>query len=110
MLAEKETDLQRLERLTYLKDENPKYYDEWERLRDKLWTNKETRKYSQRYVPILVQLRSGESQTYESKADVVKALGINFRTLREHLDNDLPVKSGKSKGCYFYSLAKEDTK
>lgn len=66
------------------------------------------RKYTARYIPILVQFRSGESQTYESKADVVKALGINFRTVREHLDNDKPVKSGKLKGYYFYSLPKED--
>lgn len=108
MLTARETDLQKLERLAYLKDENPSYTKEWERLRDKLWTNKETRKYTARCIPILVQFRSGESKTYESKADVVKALGINFRTLREYLDTDNPVKSGKLKGCYFYSLPKED--
>lgn len=104
-----ETDLQKLERLAYLKDENPSYTKEWERLRDKLWNDEKTKKYAKRNIPILVQFRSGESKTYESKADVVKALGINFRTLREYLDADKPVKGGNSKGCYFYSLAKEDT-
>ncbi len=108
MLTAKETELERLERLAYLKDEDNRYYNEWERLKDKLFNDEDTRKYAARYIPILVQFRSGESQTYESKADVVKALGISFRTLREHLDNDLPVKSGKLKGCYFYSVDKED--
>ncbi|MCO8298666.1 hypothetical protein [Tetragenococcus halophilus] len=104
------TELERLERLAYLKDEDNRYYDEWEKLKDKLFNDEETIKYTARCIPILVQFRSGESKTYESKADVVKALGINFRTLREYLDTDKPVKGGKSKaqGCYFYSLAKED--
>ncbi|KFN92153.1 hypothetical protein [Tetragenococcus muriaticus] len=66
------------------------------------------REYSTRNIPISVQFRSGESQTYKSKTAACKALKANFWTLREHLDNDIPVKSGKLKGCYFYSLPKED--
>lgn len=109
MLTAKETELERLERLAYLKDEDPSYYGEWEKLKDKLFNDEETRKYTARYIPILVQFRSGESQTYESKAAACEALKTSFRTLREHLDNDRPVKNGKLKGCYFYSSAKEDT-
>lgn len=66
------------------------------------------REYSARNKPISVQFRSGESQTYESKAAACEALKTSFRTLREHLDNNRPVKNGKLKGCYIYSLAKED--
>lgn len=66
------------------------------------------REYSARNMPISVQFRSGESQTYESKAAACEALKTSFCTLREHLDNDRPVKNGKLKGCYFYSVAKED--
>ncbi|NWO07640.1 MAG: hypothetical protein HLX50_18680 [Alteromonadaceae bacterium] len=109
MLTAKETELERLERLAYLKDEDNRYYNEWERLKDKLFNDEDTRKYTARYIPILVQFRSGESQTYESKAAACEALKTSFRTLREHLDNDMPVKNGKLKGCYFYSSAKEDT-
>lgn len=110
MLTAKEKELEQLERLAYLKDEDPSYKPAWKKLRDKLWNDEKTKKYAKRNTPILVQLRSGESKTYESKADVVKALGINFRTLSEYIDTDKPVKGGKSnaKGCYFYSLPKED--
>lgn len=103
-----ETELEQLERLAYLKDEDPSYYPAWKKLRDKLWNDEKTKKYAKRNTPILVQLRSGESKTYESKADVVKALGINFRTLSAYLDKYEPVSRGNAKGCYFYSLAKEE--
>lgn len=66
------------------------------------------REYSARNKPISVQFRSGESQTYKSKTAACEILKINFRTLKEHLDTGNPVKSGKLKGCCFYSVDKED--
>lgn len=103
-----ETELERLERLAYLKDEAPSYYEDWKRLRDKLFNDKETREYATRNLPIWVFFPSGEDKVYASKTDVREKIGVNFRTLSAYLDKDKPVSLGNAKGCYFYSLPKEE--
>lgn len=108
MLTAKETELERLERLAYLKDEDSSYYEKWKRLRDKLFNDEETREYATRNLPIWVFFPSGEDKVYESKTDARKKIGVNFRTLIAYLDKDEPVSRGNAKGCYFYSLPKED--
>ena len=52
MLTAKETELERLERLAYLKDEDPSYYEDWKSLRDKLFNDKETIERAKRNLPI----------------------------------------------------------
>lgn len=103
-----ETELERLERLAYLKDEAPSYYEDWKRLRDKLFNDKETREYATRNLPIWVFFPSGKDKVYESKTDAREKIGVNFRTLSAYLDKDKPVSRGNAKGCYFYSLPKEE--
>lgn len=103
-----ETELERLERLAYLKDEDSSYYDEWQELKDKLFNDEETWEYATRSSPIWVFFPIGEDKVYESKTDACEKIGINFRTLSDYLDKDKPVSRGNAKGCYFYSLPKED--
>lgn len=103
-----ETELERLERLAYLKDEAPSYYEDWKRLRDKLFNDKETREYATRNLPIWVFFPNGEDKVYKSKTEAREKIGVNFRTLSAYLDKDKPVSRGNAKGCYFYSLPKEE--
>lgn len=102
------TDLENLERLAYLKDEDPSYTDEWWALRCKLWTDEETDKYGYQYTSVLAELRSGERKRYASKTEVCRDLDLTLRTLNKYLDTDKPLRHGKSIGCYFYTLPKEE--
>ncbi|MDN6569186.1 MAG: hypothetical protein L0L19_09820 [Tetragenococcus halophilus] len=108
MLTVKETELERLERLAYLKDEDPSYYEDWKRLRDKLFNDEETIECAKRSLPIWVFFPSGKDKVYESKTDACEKIEVNFRTLSAYLDKNKPVSRGNAKGCYFYSLPKED--
>ncbi|MDN6572120.1 MAG: hypothetical protein L0L22_14120 [Staphylococcus equorum] len=107
MLTAKETELERLERLAYLKDEDPSYTREWERLRDKLWTNKETDKYKRKKKAVWIFFPNGERQTFKSVNEVRNVLGISDHTINEYIDTDIPIKQRKFKGCYIYSLEEE---
>lgn len=107
MLTVRETDLQKLERLAYLKDENPSYTKEWERLRDKLWKNKETDKYKRKKKSVWIFFPNGERQTFKSVNEVRNVLGISDHTINEYIDTDIPIKQRKFKGCYIYSLEEE---
>ncbi|MDN6345420.1 MAG: hypothetical protein L0J87_11710, partial [Tetragenococcus koreensis] len=72
------------------------------------FNDKETREYATRNLPIWVFFPSGEDKVYASKTDAREKIGVNFRTLSAYLDKDEPVSRGNAKGCYFYSLPKED--
>ncbi|MEK0151660.1 hypothetical protein WMB10_01835 [Tetragenococcus halophilus] len=99
-----ETKLEKLERLAYLKDEDPSFYDEWKRLRDKLYDDPEEDRYGAKRVGVCVLLQNGERKTFKSKSATEKGMKIDYHTLNTYLDSDKPVQGGKNKGCYFYTL------
>ncbi|NWO00845.1 hypothetical protein [Tetragenococcus halophilus] len=108
MLTERETELERLERLAYLKDEDPSYEPAWKKLKNKLFSNREKRTYSTRCTGVWVFFPNGERKTFSSKKEVTRTLNVTHVTINENMGSDTPIKRGNAKGCYFYSLAKED--